>query len=743
MKTLGASDFLVNLLAALPSLAGVLQIPGAIWGRRFKSYKKFVGTGGLAWRLSFVPFLFLPLAPIPIALKLTILTVAVACSGLAGLVNAVYNDWIANLIPESSRGFYFARRNAIAAIVGALVGIVGAVGLDMFRARHAEMLGFTAVFGLALLCAAISFFFFSRMADLERAAPVKQNLREGLKAIRLPFADRRFQRVLLFLGVSMAGQTFAGNLFVAFARESLALDYKVIQGTSVAMALGNVAAAAAWGFLADRYGNKPVLAISGALLALNPWPWFFCMPGQKTFDSVLLLSTHFLMGILWCGINLSQFNIVLTTSDPEDRANYIGAATCVTAGMGGVAPLLGAAMMTSLRGYMDAYTAYRMVFVATSVLRLVSVAFLLPVRERGSTDVMTTLRDMRGMSVGGMRVLRTLSRPTDVASREQALERAGELNAAMAIDEIIKSLHDPSPQVRRQAALALSGLDDPKAVSELIHQLDEHPALVDEETIQALASIGTLAAVPSLLRFLDSPRPLLRRAAARAIGRIASRSDSRDPRFGTAVDRLIGVARDPTDPDFRRAGLQALRALGSDEAGEVIAEAALDKLPSIRIAASEAIEALGISSSAENLRESLRLYADEANAEIAYALGVVGVVEDIPLILEEAGRSFSMITRRRCLLGIARLLDVEADSYRLLLMGGMERDAALQERLRGRFRSKPYLRTALAQFGAGDEAGALGTLALSMGASPFTDFAAHPVDELFVVASLAARQWAS
>ena len=45
---------------------------------------------------------------------------------------------------------------------------------------------------------------------------------------------------------------------------------------------------------------------------------------------------------------------------------------------------------------------------------------------------------------------------------------------------------------------------------------------------------------------------------------------------------------------------------------------------------------------------------EEASSEAAYALGVVGNADDLPLILREAERSRSMITRRRCLLGIAR-----------------------------------------------------------------------------------------
>ena len=69
-------------------------------------------------------------------------------------------------------------------------------------------------------------------------------------------------------------------------------------------------------------------------------------------------------------------------------------------------------------------------------------------------------------------------------------------------------------------------------------------------------------------------------------------------------------------------------------------------------------------------------YDDEAASEVAYALGAVGTVDDISLILQTAEKCVSIITRRRCLLGLARLLGVESEVYRLLLLDGMSRDSA-------------------------------------------------------------------
>src|SRR5438105_12305804 len=73
MKHLGASDAWIGLLAALPNLSGILQIPGGVLGRRFESYKQYVGPGGFTWRALYAPLIILPVLHMSAELALTLL----------------------------------------------------------------------------------------------------------------------------------------------------------------------------------------------------------------------------------------------------------------------------------------------------------------------------------------------------------------------------------------------------------------------------------------------------------------------------------------------------------------------------------------------------------------------------------------------------------------------------------------------------------------------------------------------
>ncbi len=327
--------------------------------------------------------------------------------------------------------------------------------------------------------------------------------------------------------------------------------------------------------------------------------------------------------------------------------------------------------------------------------------------------------------------MRRLSRTSDAWDREAAIEKVGEEGTTLASDDIIKALHDPLPRVRRQAASALARLRDPRATVELIHQIEEHPDLLEEETIWALGMLGDPAAAPALIRTLESPRPLMRRAAASALGRIGA---SENPSVTLALNR---VASDPNDPDLRRAALQGLRWLGSHDSGQVMCDALNDPLPSVRIAAAEGVAELDVREAAPALRVALGRFSDEASSEAAYALGVVGTMDDLPAILAEAHRCASIITRRRCLLGVARLLGVEQEAYRLFLRDGMDRDASLVEILKPLTRKNARVRAALQRYAAGDEGGALEALKSGTGFDWLQPLIEQPCEEIFLVAACA------
>ncbi|HSI71881.1 MAG TPA: MFS transporter, partial [Fimbriimonas sp.] len=483
IQHLGGKDLWIGLVTAIPSLAGLLQIPGAIWGRSFASYKAFILPGAFLSRFFYLPLFLLIFLPLPNEVRLTLLAISILVASVASMmVNSIYNDWLAEMVPAESRGFFFSKRNAIAAAVGAAVGMVGAFILDWFRERDQEGTGFAFVFGIAFLCAGVSLAMFMRMRDVPREHPVKQNLLEGIKAISHPFRDLAFRRVLLFLGLFVFGQTFAGNLFVAYARESLHLDFKIIQGAVVAFAVGNVVSAKFWGFLSDKYGNRPVLMLVGTLLATNPIPWILTIPGQYTYNAIVLIGSHVFMGAVWACVALCQFNLMLATAKPEDRANYIGAGLTVTALVGGIAPLLGAALMNELRHGFDVVTAYKLVFTCAILFRLFAMFFLLRVHEPSSSGIRETLSSLRRLTPRNMRTMRNLQSSGSGEERAEMIRQVGSRGVSLASDEIIRALHDPLPSVRRHAAMAIARLQDPRAADELIHQIEDHPDLLEEET---------------------------------------------------------------------------------------------------------------------------------------------------------------------------------------------------------------------------------------------------------------------
>lgn len=703
IQHLKGNEFWLGIVAALPAFLGLLQLPGAAWARSIPSFRSFSGTGGLIWRLAHFPLIALPLLPVANEAKLIILVACVSAGAAAGqIVGPCYNEWLGRLIPENARGWYFSQRTLIASITGNLVGMAGGLILDLFRRLDQEALGFTLIFTLGAACAVLSMVFFWRMSDTVREETSKFDLRSIFDTVRTPMRDRNFRRILLFVSLFAASQGFAGNLFAAFARESLDMPFALIQSLSIAAMIGTILTVKMWGFLGDRYGNKPTLLLLVGGVSLTPVLWLVCQPGQMALNASILLPGHVFNGIVWSGVGVVQMNLYLATSKPADRANYLAAALTVQALAMAASPLLGAAMLNALRPLMETELAYKWVFVAVIAWRIAALLALLPVRERGASNVTETVTGMLQASPKGVAALRTIRAGADPQAREVAIKNVGETQLTMATSELVDALVDPTPRVRRRAAESLGRMGTVDAGHALVRHMQEHPFLVEEETLLALAGSPVPEAVPLLTRYLDDPSAQLRRAAARALGAVG------DP---AAVEALRGAAHRPGDPDLRRASIQALRSVEARDP-ELYRDGLLEQHVSVRVAAAEAASELQIKELADTLRQSLEWYQDEGSSEAAYALGQIGEKSDLPLVLKVAQQAVGDAKRQRALLGAAALLGVEIETYRSFTRDEVARDSALLTLVRPLIRRDPALREACDLFAAGEEAAGLTKLAL-------------------------------
>lgn len=729
IKDLGGGDAWVGLLGALPALAGLSQIPGAAIGRGFTGYRRYVAAAGWLWRFLHVPLVALPLLTfVPNDAKLTILALLI---GLAWVCNQtaqpIYNDWIAETVPANSRGWYFGRRTIISQAVGVTIGLIGGLTLDYFKRNGQTEIGYATLFGLGLLCSFISMAFFLQMRDIVRANPVRQSVGQTLAGMAKPLRDRGFRPVIVFCVMFVVGQAFAGGLFVAFARESLALSMTQMQITQVSMALGMLLFASFWGYLADKYGNKPVMLILCVLLAFTPVMWLVVVPGQPTMSTIILTIGHVYSGAVWAGIMVCQLNLVMATAPAEERASYLGMALAAQALAGAASPMLGAATMTWLRTMHDPDFAYKVVFALTMALRFGSLMFLLPVREPGAVPIRQTLKPLLSINPRGVRALRKLSTSTDVERREHAIRQMERSGLSLGSSALVKALADPSPRVRRQAAQALAKIGDTTAGEALLQHLRRHPDLADEETLEALGGLHHPESVHLLVQYLTDHRAYMRLAAARTLGRLGD---------AQALAPLMNALADRDDPDLRRTALRSLRLLGRAECAPAVEAALFDPESEVRAAAAETVGELKLKASAEALRNSIRARMPQDPGEPAYALGAVGEPGDLATILELAETAGAAPSRRRCLLGAAALFDVEEDAYRLMMLDGFERDDQLMQLVRNVYRKSRRLREAFDLYAAGDEPGALRRLAGSRQAPMLATFADHPVEESFLVATL-------
>ena len=157
--------------------------------------------------------------------------------------------------------------------------------------------------------------------------------------------------------------------------------------------------------------------------------------------------------------------------------------------------------------------------------------------------------DVAGLAaaLGAPRVKRSKSRRAAVVT---SLRRIGTPDAVPVLSELLQS--DPSEAVRRGAAFALGGFNDPAALPALRDALDDESETVRLWAIRSLGQLRDRESVARLMAMLDDSEWGHRQFAATALGEIG------DERAMSGLARLL----DDPNPAVRRAATEALHPFG-------------------------------------------------------------------------------------------------------------------------------------------------------------------------------------
>lgn len=398
-QVLGANDFQLGLLAAIPFAASVMQIFLSYIIERHRNRRflfLFLGLlGRFFWiPIGLVPYLFPNFSP-DLRIWLVVVFVVMVYSGNSS-VGLGFGSLMGDLVPLRIRGSYFSARQMISLASGVVMGLLISALID-----QVGQIGYTIALVLAGITQLmdISCFFMVKWPPMAEEESPRISL---FSMIAQVFANRKFVKVIVFYSIWLFAVNVAGPFWNVYMIEDLHMSFTQMSlYTQIISNITTVLIISRWGRLIDRYGNKPVLQMAALLVTISPITWFFATPST----AYLVLVSNVMSGASWPVSDVCQQNLYLGHSPQVHRSMYI-AVFLASINLFGVAfgNAVGGWLMQSPFTALEAkhyvllgmpLTNTRIMFLTTIVLRaLVMFLFLPRISEEGAWPLSDVLKDI-------------------------------------------------------------------------------------------------------------------------------------------------------------------------------------------------------------------------------------------------------------------------------------------------------------------------------------------------------------
>ncbi|MBI5833770.1 MAG: MFS transporter [Armatimonadetes bacterium] len=579
LLALGASNAMVGLLSGANSWGHVLQSVTPLMSGQV-SRRKPLCT--LTYALGYSVWLAVALvAFLPAAMPRAHLVIALVIGGgmLIAVGSPLANTWLADLVPQELRGRFVARQQSIMAAVGLVATLATGWYVDQYDKGH-QIPAFQLLFYLAVAAALASVWVWSRVPE----PPMNRSGgRVGPAMLLLPLRHHNFRNLTLFLAARTSAMMMAAPFFAVYMLEHLHISYQRIALYSMAVTISQIASNPFWGYLADKFGYKPLLRISTFGIALIPIPWFFTTP---TNYHLIIPVVQMWGGLMGAGVILSQYNLMLKIAPAEHKEVYIGVHTAVVNLAVGLGSILGGLVADLLKDYVPDPTFFgrpitylHILFLVSALLRFLGLSLLQRVREEPEVAARRVMREVsRGNVLRTLFNLGRMQRSADTEVRVRATRALGSPGNVLAVEELVAALDDSQMEVRREAARSLGQIADTRAVEPLVAKATDPVADIPEQAVEALGHIESNESYWALVQLLDDPRDAVRRSVAQSLGAMG------DSRAVGHLEARIEVEQDPavvlavTEALSRLGGISAvhrlrllLRKLTSDGARKQVA----------------------------------------------------------------------------------------------------------------------------------------------------------------------------
>jgi MFS family permease len=337
---MGASNFQIGLLAALPIFTNVFQLFSIWLVQKYKNRRAISVISSFLARLALVaigllPFLFGKGANVEVLIVL--LTFHYFFGSISG---ASWNSWMKDLVPEKSLGQYFSHRTKLIQILSVTSNLLVAFFVDFMKSHYPEKLN-TTYFVMFLVGAGVGML---GVYLLSRAPEPKADL-EPSKVFSMfgkPLKDNNFRKLIVFNSFWSFALDLAIPFFSVFMMKTIGLPLTFVMAFTIVGQLSSILSVKLWGRYSDKYSNKTIIKICApiyvfCILAMA----FTALPTVKLYSIAMLVVINIFSGISTAGINLAIGNIGMKLAPKEDAMTYIAVKNIIVALVAAIAPLIG------------------------------------------------------------------------------------------------------------------------------------------------------------------------------------------------------------------------------------------------------------------------------------------------------------------------------------------------------------------------------------------------------------------
>ena len=551
---LGASTAMIGLISASISIGQLLQAFTPLLIERLSRRKTLCllanGASSSLWLpIAFIPFLFFE------GYQLLAFIVCIALSKAAmSVVSPARQSWLTDLVPDDIRGRFVARQRSLTASAGLITSVCAGFFLSTYPAGDSQE-GFSTIFVVAVVFSGVGVWAWSRIPE---PAKTRGEVLPSNQLLRLPFQHRPFRRLMFLVSGRLLIAQIAAPFFTVYLLRTLEISFAQIAVFSAMQTIATIIMNPFWGYLADKYGYKPIMSITAMGLALFPLGW-----GFVTLENywIMVPLVQIWGGVMSAGWSTARFNLIIKTAPAVNRSAFLGCYSAVSracaacgAVLGGIAAGLCASIpAVSFFGYTFAGLQY--LFLANGVLRISYTGLLGRVvadSTVSSRDVINRVR--RGNPIATLWHLVRMGKSSNPSVRARAARELGETGSHLAVDELIALLNDSDRNVRREAVQSLSRIGAEEAVNPLLECVGNPSSDIAEEAVEALGAVPSSLSLNILVTLLHDERAGIRRSAIIALDRIGDR------RAETALEALLDHERDPA---IIQSALEALAKMGN------------------------------------------------------------------------------------------------------------------------------------------------------------------------------------